>query len=326
MIDPSRVLRPLDEAADAIDSLDVYENTAELASALEETRHAVDRTLRNLLRSDSGSPDELRLAALSSEDVPHDRLIPALRQRNLISLQLAGMVHELEQSARRVAQGDVRAADGDQAQRVVQMLRAEVGRASDQPVMEVAHHAVESGMLDVPVHPVPTPTSARKKQMYRNVGVGAAMVVAAALLITLLARQSELEKGIAAVEAQRWDKAEGHFKKAARDKDNATAQVYLARVYRRQQLYDSAATVLKEAARQHSKDDDIWRELGNLFLDLHQPQLAVARFEQARKLDPKEKLNWIGLVRAMREAGDPAAEQVLQEAPPEVRAALTRTD
>src|SRR5262245_31687035 len=325
MIDPSRVLRPLDEAADAIDSLDVYESTDELASAVQDTRRAVDRTLRNLLRSDSGSPDELRLSALSSDDVPHDRLIQSLRQRNLISLQLAGMVHELEQSAQRAARGDVRASDGDQAHRVVQTLRSEVTGSNDQPVMAAAHRAVESGMLDLPAQPVPTPASARQKQLYRNIGLAAVSVVIAVLLITWMTKGSELDRGIEAVQAQRWDAAESHLRKAAQDKDNATAQLYLARVYRRQQRYDSAAIVLKEAVKRHSKDDDIWRELGNLFLDLHQPQLAVARFEQARKLDPEEKLNWIGLIRAMREAGDPAAEQVLQEAPPEVRAALTST-
>jgi tetratricopeptide (TPR) repeat protein len=199
-----------------------------------------------------------------------------------------------------------------------------VGATTDRPVQEAAHHAVESGVLDLPVHPVPR--ADRQKQLYRNIGIAAVMVVAAILLITLMARDSELEKGIVAVQAQRWDAAQNHLEKAARDKDNATAQVYLARVYRRQQRYDRAATVLKEASVKHSEDDDIWRELGYLFLDLGQPQLAVARFQKARQLDPKEKLNWIGLVRAMREAGDPAAEQVLQEAPPEVQSAMTRTN
>jgi tetratricopeptide (TPR) repeat protein len=324
MIDRTRVLRPLEEAADAIEQLGDYQGTAELAAALQSTAQAVDRALRGLLRSDPGAPDEIRLSALSRADLPHDRLIPALRQRNLISLQLAGQVHELEQAAKRAAQGEVRAADGDQALRTVQMLRAEVSAATDQPVLASAHHAVESGMLDLPARAVPS--VGQQKRIYRNMGIAVVFVVLAALLVTLMMRESDLEKGIAAVRAQRWDLAAEHLSKAAADPDDATAQVYLARVYRVQRHYDSAAAVLKAASVQHSQDDDIWRELGYLFLDLNQPQFAVERFRRAQELDPDEKLNWIGLVRAMRAAGDPAAEQVLQQAPAEVRAAMTRVN
>ncbi|MGH7467706.1 MAG: tetratricopeptide repeat protein [Longimicrobiales bacterium] len=324
MIDRTRVLRPLDDAAAALEQLDDYQTTAELASAVQGTAQAVDRVLRNLLRSDSGTPDELRLSALSSAELPHDRLIPALRQRNLISLQLAGQVHELEQAARRAAAGDVRAADGDQALHVVQTLRAEVSAASDKPVLAAAHHAVESGMLDLPVRAVPSAN--RQKQLYRRVGLAGALLLLGALLITLVTKESDLEKGIAAFKAQRWDVAEEHLARAAGDQADATAQLYLARVYRRQERYDRAAAVLKQAATRHSQDDDIWRELGNLFLDLNQPEYAVERFRRAQELDPDEKLNWIGLVHAMRAAGDPSSEQVLQQAPAEVRAAMTRVN
>ena len=321
MIDSTRVLRPLDEAAAAIDKLDDYLASDELASALEATTQAVDRTLRNILRADAGTPDEIRLTALSSAELPHDRLIPALRQRNLISLQLAGMVHELEQSARRATEGQVRAADGDHALQVVQRLRSEVSAAGDRPVREVAHQAVESGVLDLHAHAVPV--HAERSRLYRNLGLAALFMVSAVLLITLLARDSDFEKGKAAFAAERWDAAAGFFEKAAQDKDNASAQLYLARVYRRQQQYDRAAVVLKDAAVRHNEDEQVWRELGYLFLDLNQPHLAAERFRQAQELNPENKDNWILLVRALRAAGDPSSEQVLQQAPAEVRALLT---
>ena len=321
MIDSTRVLRPLDEAASTIEQLDDYQSTAELAAALQVTTQAVDRALRNLLRADPEAPDEVRLAALSSSDLPHDRLIPALRQRNLISLQLAGMVHELEQSARRAVDGQVRASDGDHAQRVVQMLRSEVSAAGDRPVREVAHQAVESGVLELQAHPVPAPET--RTRLYRNVGLAALFIGLAVLLVILFTRDSEFEKGRAAFAAEQWETAESHFEKAAQDKDNASAQLYLARVYRRQQQYDRAAAILRDAAVRHKEDDQIWRELGYLFLDLNQPQLAAERFKQAQELNPEDKNNWILLVRALRAAGDPSAEQVLQQAPPEVRALLT---
>lgn len=324
MTDTARVLRPLSDAADAIAKLDDYQNPAELASALQATAQAVDRSLRNLLRADPGTPDSVRLLALSSAQLPHDRLIPALRERNLISLQLAGQVHELEQAARRAAQGDVRAADGDHAQNVVQTLRTEVSAATDQPVLAAAHNAVVSGMLDPSARPVPTPD--RQKKLYRNLGIAALFIVLAVLLVTLMAQDSDLDRGIAAVKAERWSTAQGYLEKAAENEKDATAQVYLAYVYRRQQRYDRAAAVLKEAVRLHSEDDGVWRELGFLFLDLNQPQPAVERFRRAQELNPDEQLNWVGLIRALRASGDPAAEQVLQQAPADVRAKLTRTN
>jgi tetratricopeptide (TPR) repeat protein len=322
MIDATRVLRPLTEAAAAIEKLVDYQTTPELVSALQETAQAIDRTLRNLLRSDPGIPDELRLAAFSPTELQNDQLIPALRQRNLISLQLAGMVHELEQAARRAANGEVRAADADQAQRTVEAVRAEISKAADQPVLEAAHQAVESGLLESSARPVPAPD--RKRRVYRNLALGALLLLLAIVAVFQVTRESDLQRGIAALQAERWDAAEAHLLKAAQDKGNATAQVYLARVYRRQHQYDRAAAVLREAAERHDQDDAVWRELGYLFLDLQQPQYAVERFRRAQELNPDATLNWIGLVRALRAAGDPSAEVVLQQAPAEVRAALAR--
>src|SRR5688500_18613464 len=125
MIDVNRAVQPLDEAARAIAQLQSYESSAELASALQATHAAVQRTLRSLLRFDRGAPDDLRMAALSPTELAPDRLIPALRQRDLISLQLAGNIHELEQANQRAVRGQVRAADADMALRVVDQLRDE---------------------------------------------------------------------------------------------------------------------------------------------------------------------------------------------------------
>src|SRR5512140_1569196 len=106
MIDAPRVLRPLSEAGDAIDRLVTYERPADLAGALEATWTAVDRSLRLLLRSDVAVPEAHRLAALAPDEMPLPKLIEALRQRNLISMELAGRIHELSQAAQRAASGD----------------------------------------------------------------------------------------------------------------------------------------------------------------------------------------------------------------------------
>src|SRR5690606_8745840 len=126
MTDPSRVLRPLDEAEHAIHMLEEYRTADELGRAVVDSWRAVDHSLRLLLRSDPEVPDELRLAALSPDELPLERLLNALRHRGLISLELAGSAHELGRAAERAQHGDVRAVDGDLALRVVARLREEV--------------------------------------------------------------------------------------------------------------------------------------------------------------------------------------------------------
>jgi tetratricopeptide (TPR) repeat protein len=257
------------------------------------------------------------LGALSPADVPLDRVVAALRQRNLISLQLAGMIHELDQSARRLSQGEVRPADADHARNVVDVLRAEINAAVDKPVLEATHTAIESGMLicrlDRFLRRWPKALPHRGDR-----GRNTCLV----FILVAVFWPSDLEKGIAAFEAQDWREAERHLTKDAENGD-ATAQLYLARVYRTTRQYQRAATVLRKAVTTHGDDDDLQRELGKLFLDLNQPANAVRYFQKARELEDDDQANWLWLVRGMRAAGDPNAEQVLQEAPPDVRAALS---
>ena len=327
-MDKDRILRPLQDGARAIDRLDDYETQEELGQAVQETANAVERTLRNLLRFDPRVPDDERLVARSPTELPHDQLIAALRKRDLISLRLAGQAHELEQANRRAARGDARPADADHAYDVVKQLRSEIAALPDDvspPAAATAAAAMPSPVTDEVVPGTARKFEIRERRIPVAAVAGGILLLVVVVAVTMLFGESDLEKGISAVEAQRWSLAEEHLLKAAEDDGNATAQLYLARVYRRQQQYDKAADVLKEATAKHPEDADIARELGNLFMDLGQPQLAIARFRRAQELDPEEKLNWIGLIRAMREARDPGAEQVLQQAPAEVRAALTRT-
>jgi thioredoxin-like negative regulator of GroEL len=68
----------------------------------------------------------------------------------------------------------------------------------------------------------------------------------------------------------------------------------------------------------------VQRELGKLFLDLKQPAQAVKYLKQALERDPEGQATWIWLIRALRAAGDPSAEQMLEQAPDAVRATLAR--
>jgi tetratricopeptide (TPR) repeat protein len=330
MIDPSRVLQPLDEAQSAIKKLSDYESTTDLASAIQETALAVERSLRQLLRADMTAPDTLRLAALSPVELPSDRLIESLRQRNRISLELAGMAHELERSAARAARGEVRAADADVGRRAVERLRSEVHAASEQPMREAAHNAVESGAVEEPARSIPTAVQEDQRhwKQWAIIGGGVLVIVVVGLLIGSSAgffgHDSDLKKAIAAFTANKNGEAESGFRKViADDPSNTTALLYLGRLFRKEGRLEEAAEALRRAAAQSPADADVRRELGNLFMDFSRPALAAEQYRQAVNYQREDKRNWIGLVRALRAAGNPqAAEDILHKAPPEVQAEL----
>jgi len=335
MIDTTRVLQPLTEAEGAIRKLDDYESTAELASAVQQTWDAVERTLRQLLRADESAPDWLRLKALSKIELPANELLPALRQRDAVSLEMAGMAHDLEQAAIRAERGDVRASDADIARNAVAQVRTDVARNAsrtapggqpdrDRPVRAAAHGAVTSGAVKEPVHSVPKPPKKRNWKRILPVPIAAVLVIS--LGIYAANRETDLDRGIEAFQADRLEEAEQHFRAASEGRDAATARLYLARIYRQQNRLNEAADVLRVAAAESPDDPEVRRELGKLFLDLNSPQRAVEQFRRAQELAPDVAENWIWLIRAMRLAGDPQAEVLLRQAPPEVQAAMSRSN
>jgi tetratricopeptide (TPR) repeat protein len=321
MIDVNRALQPLNEAERAIGQLQSYESTAELASALQETHAAVQRTLRSLLRSDRAAPDDLRMAALSPSELAPDRLIPTLRQRDLISLQLAGLIHELEQAARRANEGKVRASDADLGLRVVDQLREEVHQYGERGMRAVAHTAVTTGAIEEEPHVVPAPNGNPKP--LRLVATVAGVVVLALLIWGLFFRQSRMDRGLEAYREQRYSEAQQIFQQEVDDDvSNATAAFYLARLYRREKRFADAGRVLQRAVQEQPQDPILREEFGDLFMDWGQPSLAVKRYQEAIDIEPEETRTWVKLVRAQRVAGDPNAEATLQRAPDEARALL----
>jgi MSHA biogenesis protein MshN len=329
MIDPARVLQPLDEAQGAIRQLSDYESTTDLAKAVEAAWQAIERSLRLLLRADMTAPDAVRLAALSPVELPPDRLVETLRQRSRISLELAGMAHELERAAARAASGGVRAADADVGRRAVEKLRNEVHAAGELSVREAAHQAVETGAIEEPAQGIPANVTGQKRwTRWVLAGVAAAAVVLIGFWAVssggLLGHEADMKNAIAAYNAGRLPAAESGFRKViADDPSNTTALLYLGRLFRRDNRREEAAAALNRAAAQSPGDGDVRRELGNLLMDLNHPREAAEQYRQAVNAQPAEKLNWIGVVRAMRAAGNPqAADELLRKAPPEVQALL----
>ena len=323
MIDAPRVLRPLAEAGDAIDRLVTYERPAELAESLEATWTAVDRSLRLLLRSDASVPEELRLAALAPEQLPLPRLVEALRERKLISMELAGRVHELAQAAQRAAAGDVRASDADGARATVTELRQVVTSAGDSPMQEVAHRAVETGAVEEPAQAVTPPRRRRPPLLLSLVGLLVLAAVGAVIYLAFHGTGQDAE-AIAAFKEGRLPVAEQLFRSSLQKQpDDVDAALYLGRIYRQQGRLASADSVLAQAVGYAPDDQDVRRERGNLLMAAGRPQQAVPEYERAVKAGPNDKLNWIGLVQALRASNDPRVDQVIQRAPADIQPALT---
>lgn len=322
MIEPARVLQPLDAARDALDRLLAYDSLSGLADPLASVGSAVERTLRLLLSADPGTPADLRSAAHSADELPWNRLLEALRRQDLITIELAGLVHELHATVQRAAAGDVRSTDAELARNTAERTRAEVHAAAERPVRSAAHVTAGSGALDAQATPVPAPRRGQRGMLGLAIGM-AVFALAVIVAVYLLRPDPLLDDGVDAFRAGRMAEAEAAFQEVVRrDPSNVTARLFLGRIYRRQGEHAAAAEELREAARLAPQDATVQRELGHLFMDLGQPESAAARYRRAVELEPDQELNWIGLVRALRAAGDPTAEDVLQRAPPGVRATI----
>jgi Flp pilus assembly protein TadD len=137
-------------------------------------------------------------------------------------------------------------------------------------------------------------------------------------------RDNDLEAGVERFRSGQLTEAVPYFRRYAQaNPDDATPRLYLARIHRRARRFREAAEELQHAQRAAPNDPAVHRELGFLFLDTGRPAPAVARFRSSIQLEPSASDGWVGLVRALRAAGQPAAaEQVIMRAPPEVRALL----
>ena len=346
MDDSAASLRPLDDASAAIQRLQDYESEADLAAALESVRGAVERTLRLRLRADSSAPERDRITALSARDMPLEEVVKSLRSRDLISLRTAGTIHELQGAVARAREGNARATDADRALEAVSRLREELGAggtasAGPRPSAPIPPSAAGAAVGVRPKRDAETgnagldpgardseaakPPERRGRNM-ALLGAGLAVLFLVAFgLVLLRGGTGDYEAAVTAFRAGRLDSAAVAFQRVLEDRpEDTSALLYMGRIHRRQGRPGEAAEVLRRAARIDPADGDIRRELGHLFMDLRQPRAAVAQYERALESEPEEARTWAALIMALREAGDPRAERLLSDAPPEVQALLSR--
>lgn len=319
MTDVERVLGPLREQDAEIGKLDTYASAGELADAIVSVHAALERSVRLLLRTDAEAPEDARMSALAG-DTPLDGVITALRRRDRVSMQLAGRLHESETIARRIAEGGTpRPADADAVRSAVQQLHDEVRRSADEspPVVppSVSPFSLEEDL----------PAAEAEEGRSRSLAIPLILLVLLAVVAAVLVQRGGGEREAALDSFRAGDLAGARTQLEAvlaDDPADVTARLYLARIHRREGRLREAAAALEAAVANAPEDADVRRELGWLFLDLGRPEPAVEQFRLARDAEPEVTSNWIGLVRALREAGDPSAGEVLRQAPAEARAAL----
>lgn len=330
-MDPGVVLQPLAEAEDDIRRLGAYEGAAELSRAILAVAEAADRSVRLRLRADPTAPDEHRLAALSPTELDTSEAVRSLRSRELISLEAAGTLHQLEAATARARSGEATPGDADVARRAVDLLRRDFTSAdpalaspADTPL---ATAGMEQGVATGGAggaRSVPAPMKGRGGLMQ----AGALLVLVAAAVaawLSLADGSSDRDRARAAFRAGRLDSAAAGFERVLeRNSEDVSAWLYLGRIRRRQGQLESAAESLKRARTLAPEDAGVRRELGHLFMDLGATGSAIPQYERAVELAPDDPLSWAALIRALRAAGDPRAEELLRDASPEVRAALGR--
>lgn len=328
-MDRSAALRPLDEAAEPIRRLIEHQSPEELHDAIRAVAAAVEQSLRLALQEDAPAPapvDE-RSDAASPEPPPLDQVVHRLRARDVISLETAGSVHELAAADERARISETRPGDSDVAVRAVERLRADLGTRDEAASPDAAGGpSAPAAEAAGPARATPPPVARGGGRWMAWVGAAFAAVFLIGLAWALAGGGNEdYDAGIAAFRAARWDSAAAAFERVLEDRPvDVTAMLYLSRSYRRQGRAREAADVLREAARVAPDDGDVRRELGHLFMELGQPRSAIQHYERAVQRDEGSVAAWGGLLQALRAADDPRAARLLDDAPPDVQAALRR--
>lgn len=329
--DPDSVLRPLRAVEVDVDALRA---SPARAGAVVRIARAAEMAMRRMLRDDPTAPVELRLRALSPDDLPTDALLSELRRRDRLPMELAAVFHELSATAGRLAGegGEAAARDGELALRVAESLERHVRAApADAPLEDPVLSSPEETLIPPapedrgPVHPVPA-SGTRSPWPFVAGAMGAVLL---ALLVILLLRgrggdAGALAEGEAAYARGDTARAEEHFRRAAaEDPEEPRPHYYLAQIYRQSGRRNEAARELSAGLKAAPQDAGLNIELGYLLLESGRNGEAVERLRKAVVLDSTSTRAWSGLVRALRDSGRPAqAERVLARAPAEVRALI----
>ena len=327
--DPESTLRPLRQRAADVDALRAG---APAAALVVRVARASEATLRRMLRDDPTAPVELRLRALSDDDLPTPDLLAELRRRNRLPMELAAAFHDLDLACERISGGaDPGPRDAQLAVHVADGLASHIrsfpsDRLLEDPAFDDPEEPVLVGDDEELVHEVP-----RSRRRIRWPTWAALGVLAILLVLAIRMRgddDGDLRRGEAALRAGRVAEAEAAFRAAADDDPrDPQPRVYLARIYREAGRMPDAEREIQAGLRAAPRDAGLHTERGYLLLDANRPADAVPAFREAVLADSTSQRAWAGLVKSLRASGRPTdAEQVLRRAPAGLRALMRTAD
>ena len=328
---PESTLRPLRAVAGDISAL--RGGTAS-PGALVRVARAAESTLRRVLRDDPTAPVELRLRALSPDDISTDELLAELRRRDRLSLELAAGVHELGAVAARVSDGaEPSARDFEMARTVADGLERHLlsTPATPAPLLEDPVLA-EEAEAPIPAHDDATRVHAVPRDRGRRplaFLAGAAGIAAIVLLAAWAVRGNrggDLERADRLVREGKIAAAAQLLREYANARpDDAEGRLRLAALYREAGRRQDALKEVRAGLISSGAHAGLNSELGHLLLDSGRPVEAVRAFRRALDVDQENERAWVGLLRAMREAGMPQAERAREGAPVAVQELVPRS-
>lgn len=280
-------LAALDLARPAIARLDMSRNSEDVAADLIESWSAVETALRSLVGGSSSGGQAL---------------IRELRQRQMLSFEQANALAEFQAARDRAQRTDYRPSQADIAAARDGFLKLESGLL-----------ATVNPPLVAPVRP--TPSSAETRPMTSGDTIERAgrrgfpwMIVGVALLAILLigggawwamARggSDDTAAGVQLLAQGKREVARDVFKKAARDNPHsAMPLVYLGRMFRDEQRYDSATAYLQAAIRRDPKSAVAFKEMAKLLFIEGNYDGARVFFVRAltANSNDRESAGWLG--------------------------------
>ena len=326
--DPESTLRPLRQRAADVDALRAG---APAAALVVRVARASEATLRRMLRDDPTAPVELRLRALSADDLSTPDLLAELRRRNRLPMELAAAFHDLDLACERISGGaDPAPRDAQLALSVADGLQSHIlsfpldGLLED-PAVPDPDEPVLVGDDEELVHPVP---ASRRRVPWEALLALAVLVVLLIVAIRTRGGDDALRRGEAALRAGRVAEAETAFRQHADENPrDPQPRIYLARIYREAGRLPDAEREIQAGLRTAPEDAGLQVEHGYLLLDAGRAADAVGVFRRAVVADSTSQRAWAGLVKSLRATGRPVdAEQVLRRAPPDLRALMRTAD
>jgi tetratricopeptide (TPR) repeat protein len=328
--DPESTLRPLRQRAADVDALRAGAPAPALVVRI---ARASETTLRRMLRDDPTAPVELRLRALSHDDLSTPDLLAELRRRNRLPMELAAAFHDLDLACERISAGsDPGPRDAQLAVHVADGLEAHIGSFPADGLLEDPFdpdpdEPVLVGQDEELVHAVPP---SRRRVPWLSL---LALATLAVLLVVAIRMRGgddgdDLRRGEAALRAGRVAEAEAAFREYADEHPReALPRVYLARIYREAGRVPDAEREIQAGLRAAPEDAGLHTEHGYLLLDSNRAPDAVEVFRRAVVSDSTSQRAWAGLVKSLRASGRPTdAEQVLRRAPADLRALMRTAD